>query len=212
MRLYEFISEAPIPAADTDDLAQIHGPDAQTIGHGQEAQVIKNKSNPNVFKITGLESELKNFGYMQYVLLSKKYSGINPYFPKVVSIKQTPQGLPGRIAYIVQMEQLEGSGKIMKDEQIELANKMFYGEDLDEIVSAAKKGNSLIQYKIEKAVNAGPTIAAKFVKDKQFIQAIKLIHLVKKNTGATIDMHDANYMIRRGDQGLQVVLTDPIAN
>jgi hypothetical protein len=212
MRLYEFISETPIPAADPNDLAQIHGPDAQTIGHGQEAQVIKNKSNPNVFKITGIESNLKNFGYMQYVLLSKKYSGVNPYFPKVLSIKQTPQGLPGRVAYIVQLEQLEDSGKLKSSEQLELANKIFYGEDLDDIIAARKKGNSLIQYKIEKAVHAGPAIAAKFVKDKQFIQAIKLVHLVKKNTGATIDMHDANYMIRRGDQGLQIVLTDPIAN
>lgn len=211
MRIQELL-ETPIPAADTDDLAQIHSPDARTIGHGQEAQVIKNKSNPNVFKITGIESELKNFGYMQYVLLSRKYSGVNPYFPKVVSIKQTPQGEPGRVAYIVQMEQLDGSGTLTREERIPLAQQLFYGEDLEEILAYEKKGHSVFEYKIEKAVNAGPARAAKFVKDRQFLQAINLIHLVKKNTGATIDMHDANYMIRRGDQGPQVVLTDPIAN
>jgi hypothetical protein len=210
MKILEILTETPIPAADVDTVSQIYDKDAQTVGAGQEGTVIKTKKSPNVYKITGIESELKKFGYMQYVLLSKKYSGVNPYFPKILSITQHPPMLPGRISYIVEMELL--SNKLPREERIVLAQKIFYGEELEEILAYEKKGNSVFEYVIEKAVHAGPTEAATFVKDKQFLQAINLIHIVKKKTGATIDMHDANYMIRQTNQGPQIVLTDPLAN
>jgi hypothetical protein len=211
MKITELL-ETPIPNAGPNDWSKINGPEASTIGHGQEAQVIKNKNHPNVFKITGIPSELKNFGYMQYVLLSKKYSGVNPYFPRVVSIKQMPQGEPGRVAYIIEMEHLEDSGKLGYDDRIALSHKLFHGPELEEMLAYEKKGNTVFQYIVQKAVGVGATEAASFVKDKQFLQAINLIQIVKKKTGATIDMHDANYMIRRTAQGPQIVLTDPIAN
>ena len=83
-----YASRADVAGGNEPDENLRLGPDVETLGAGYEAVVYRDPNHPEITKIMGTEKSIQEHGYMQYILMSKKYANSNPYLPRVNSIKR----------------------------------------------------------------------------------------------------------------------------
>jgi hypothetical protein len=179
------------------------------LGSGIEAVVYSEKDNPNVIKALGTYVDsIKDIPYIQYILLSFKYSKENPYFPKVYDIKKykmKDDGISVPYIFSFKIEPLIHIQKLNIKDQHSLWEKMFN--------DSIPEGEHTIEYHISNRVRilAEHGGTAKYVKDKNLSKATQLIHkIVQKDDSVYVDIHYNNIMARRTPYGPQLVITDPL--
>ena len=233
------VNEDPIPAVQDPEQAEKyqkmfrtrHKDEPKTgkhefIGGGVEAVVVRSPNDPSIIKIVGTNTNLKRCGTLQYLLHCKKHAYSNQYLPRVHSIqefkdtkvKQTKMDgrdqYPtngGRNFYVIKMEELLSLYEIDDNPKIiaALCAKAFPGSNLAGM--EARNLADLIYWVAHDPVVLDTRHGIKVI-DKQLQQAIKLIMMVWKQTGAQLDIHSDNVMVRVGPTGPHLVISDPLVN
>jgi ribosomal protein S18 acetylase RimI-like enzyme len=233
------MNEDPIPSVqDSEQAKQYQGmyrnryrdaPDTgshEFMGSGVEAIVVRSPNDPSIIKIVGTKTSLQHCGTLQYLLHCKKHAYSNPYLPRVHSIQEfndtqnTQTKMDGRDQtpaygsknfYVIKMEELLSLYEVDDNPKIiaALCAKTFPGSDLTgiEAISLA----DLIYWVAHDPLVLATRKGIKVI-DKQLLQAIKLIKMVQKQTGANLDLHSENVMVRVGPTGPHFVISDPLVN
>jgi hypothetical protein len=205
---YKEIVEYKIDNTSSDKIDQYS--QEKQFGKGVEAKVYRDPSNPSVVKILSTSDSLKDNGYMQYILFSRKYANQNPYFPRIHSIEQN-KNPDGTTTFVVKMEQLFPVSSLSKKQLFSIHKNTFINGDRHVISS---KDDMLISLGDEFDVATDPSwgwSASKVSLDPNFIDACNLIRKIKNRTNSQYDLGTPNIMVRRSNYGFQLVITDPLS-
>jgi hypothetical protein len=188
---------------------KIHDDGYELLGSGVEAVVVRKPGDNSVVKIFGTEKAIRDCAAMQYLLLSRKYSNVNPYFPKITSVQQVKAPAAGNIMFAIHMEHLTESMSANGFDIEVIFKTIFTDQYLERFTGVASKGIATqLAYAVSSAVDG--TIHPTKIKDRNFLNAAALINKVYRKSDAGIDLHSGNIMIRYSDVGPQLVITDPV--
>jgi hypothetical protein len=238
MKLFE-LTNLPNVSNTTHAQAFMRGAERgeQTLPNGQKVKILGSGVEGIAFTIPGeigvvkvmttRSTNLQTNPYLKYISVAQRYSGANPFLPRVTQMSkqhvdqetwanlQRQAGVesepeeyyahpPALLSF--RMERLIPIASLDVQQLHALYTKAF-GEELDE-----KKYRSPMQIvdKIEYAVNMatdgeiGPNAPA------QLVGAIRLVMSVLRKTHSNLDLHSGNMMARMTTGGPQLVLTDPM--
>lgn len=209
--------------------------DQEELGMGMYATAFSTPQEPGtVRKVTkNPVDDLEKDAYFQYVSLIAKNDRMssNPYFPKIFNIQVRSfyrkdftgeENLGVEYVYAVDLERLLPFSSLSNKEARMLGNRIFYDFEKKYRPGRVTSGKSKIDYLgelsdrievtfSEDVFNVSPSLLATITKDRYYKQALLLIRaMIHKNDSMFEDMHDKNIMIRRGPQGPQIVITDPV--
>lgn len=175
------------------------------IDRGKFSSVLPKKSDPHmVRKIPNkAESELENDAYYVYMntIVEQKIAQSNPFAPRVYRINRLKSATGKK--YTIEMERLIPIDDIDADELREYGERLFgtpeedydyaetwyFADKISEIQKYGRKSN-------DENLNSLMDIISNIMKvHLQFLE----------------DIHDGNIMFRRGKTGIQLVITDPLA-
>ena len=192
---------------------------------GRYSQVKPDTNDPHMVNkksfdpIKDLET---NDGYFYYINKISE-SGIadgNPYFPRVYDVN-VYRDSTGKATFDAKIEKLEHSDNLSEEELLLVANHCF--KDFEDAMKRKAAYGGTLERKIPtKKLLILKTISMLlydslrhqgYVKDPMLADAMKFIdELYRKNKKVDEDLHEDNFMFRRGRYGLQLVITDPFRN
>lgn len=188
--------------------------DPTVLGAGAEAVVVTHPAGSSVVKIFGTWKDIKGCATMQYLLLSKKYSQTNPYFPQIMSVKQVPVpsvhgpdlNVP-KIMFAIEMEQLHELEETPQWASAYILRSILHKDALDKMRDIHRYDalSDRISWLAEAPRHWNQ------VKDQNLLNALKLIRKVHSRIDTcAIDLHPGNMMVRYVNGDPQLVLTDPL--
>ena len=191
---------------------KIHDDGYELLGSGVEAVVVRKPGDNSVVKIFGSEKAIRDCASMQYLLLSRKYSNVNPYFPKVTSIQQVKAPAKDNIMFAIYMEHLAESTDGSAVETETMFRTIFTEKYLERFSGRYAKGIGLAHHLASHVSSAlEGNVHHSSIKDKHFLNAASLINKIYNRVPQVgIDIHSGNIMIRRTETGPQLVITDPV--
>lgn len=152
-------------------------------------------------------------GYWPYVaaLVDSGIAKENPYFPRLYAVKRY-HNENGDLVYRADIETLESLDnieyEILAAYVEKISNKKF---DLSYKPYLTKGDNRYnIEYILDEFIESLIRNPRNLTSDPLLKQAAQFIAKFKKDY--IIDIHGNNYMFRRGQYGIQLVFTDPLAN
>lgn len=221
-------AQAFLRGADRGEQTLPDGQKIKILGSGVEAIAFTIPGEIGVVKVMTTRSAPLNLNpYLKYVTIAQRYSGANPFLPRVSQISKQHVDIrtwnrlmkqagvesepeeyykhpPALLSF--RMERLAPLHKMDADQLHALYNKAF-GEELDQ-----KKYRQPMQIvdAIEDAVNKAADGEITANAPPQLVQAIRLIRSIERKTGSIRDLHSGNMMARMTTGGPQLVITDPM--
>lgn len=162
-----------------------------------------NFQDPFMFtKISTRPVKLENDAYYNYVQAIKPYISSNPYLPRVYVIK-TDIDSEGRAIPKYQMEKLFNLTDFDDEEELKPIGEKIFTNPPSNIIDTLKS----IRRALENGIYAG-------IKDKKLIQALQIIKQVHDSSDYKFyyDLHDGNFLFRKGPYGIQLVISDPLGD
>lgn len=182
------------------------------LGSGKFSRVKDKKSDPfMVQKIPNkAEDALSNDAYYCYiaVIVKRKIAQENPFAPRVYKINHF-LGNDGSKKYTIDMEKLISAKDIGKDDIKAYASTLFADSD-------GANGSYPIGDADDLADKVNDIVHGNLSTNDQLNSLIDIIKDIKStatkhNKTFYWDLHSGNMMFRRGKNGLQLVITDPLA-
>jgi predicted kinase len=187
----------------------------QFLGGRMEAKVFKSPTDPSVIKIQGTAQSIQESGYLQYILMSRKYAHSNPYLPRVESIHRMPnpkfvleKGKRISEYFVIKLEELT---------PITECNEQVFQVLRNKIVSELIGNPEVDYYTIDnicKKIYRGELST----RDKYLRSVLNLCRKIIDNSPESgpgrvlLDLHTGNMMVRFTSVGPQLVITDPLFN
>lgn len=190
----------------------------EMLGSGLFARAFSTPQEPGtVRKVVGpiSEDEFGKDAYFRYLkLLAKNERFItNPYFPRIFDLQV--KRFESRYAYAVDMERLHDYNDLSDKEARMLADRMFHRFEhvaARQIQQTMSMGEAIMEFISDLLDNFYPAKQATVYKDPELRKAVLLLRKLKTTgDGIFFDIHDGNFMIRRGPYGPHIVFTDPVA-
>jgi hypothetical protein len=193
---------------------------------GLYSQVKPTKNNPfTVTKTTfdPVKDLEKNDGYFYYIneIKNSKQAPENPYFPRVYEVRVYKDS-QGRAKFKAQIETLIRGDEVSEEELKALGERIF--EDFDKALERNASNKAIFRkhethttkqkylHTISMLLNDSMYHQG-YIKDPHLKAAAKFIDdLQRKNKHIDLDIHDQNFLFRRGKYGIQLVITDPFRN
>ena len=192
---------------------------------GRFSQVKPDQADPhmvNKHSFDPIQDLEKRDGYFYYIknVSDNNMAESNPYFPRVYDVF-VHKDSTGKATFDAKIEKLERAADLSEDELLLVANHCF--NDFDQALDRkrgyagfterkAKTQKELILRTISMLLYDSMRHQG-YIKDPKLAEAMKFISdLYKKNKHVDEDLHDDNFMFRRGKYGIQMVITDPLRN
>lgn len=192
---------------------------------GRYSQVKPDENDPHMVNkksFDPIQDLEKRDGYFYYINKISE-SGIadgNPYFPRIYDVNIFKDST-GKATFDAKIEKLERGDSLSEEELLLVASHCF--KDFDSAMQRKSAYGGTLERKIPtKKLLILKTISMLlydslrhqgYVKDPLLAEAMKFIDdLYRKNKHIDEDLHEDNFMFRRGRYGLQLVITDPFRN
>lgn len=171
------------------------------------AEVSQDPEDPHMVK-RETDHRDPHSAYIKALLGSKQLMASNPYFPRVYETNEDG----GRV--VIKMEKLFELATA-RPEEIDAFARRIFGKGIKELqampVLAHARDNPTHAF-ISAIERISDSRRYSNLTDKHFVQALQLIDKLKDSHDDDVhmDLHDENFMIRRGPNGAQLVIADPL--
>lgn len=201
-----------------------------TIGVGTRAAVADDKTDPHMVRkynpMAVPEDGADGFGKFAEWVVANDIE--NRYLPRVYKITKNKNPDSEYVAYVFKVEKLIKLSSLSEDESIALLSSFIKPDEIykeyidftgDKITDETIKRNyeSILYYALKyvDSVFVGNIDDNSFITDDELIAAIRILkrYVAEQFNGnfrrAGADLHDGNFMARRTQHGLQLVISDP---
>lgn len=207
------------------------GTKTKTIGVGTRSNVADDKTDPHLVRKYNPSAVPENgadgFGKFFEWVANNKIE--NRYLPRVYKVQKNRNPKTGYVAYSYRMEKLIPLRQLNAEEMIALLSncidlngiyhRYISHEDDNEVTQDVLiREYELLMYYSLKYVDSyvvGHISEHSLITDEELLKAIEILQkYVKDNfngnyNAAGSDLHDGNFMARRTQHGLQLVISDP---
>lgn len=187
--------------------------DKGMVGRGYFSTVAADKKDPHMVKkyTTNFDSDDVFDLYVRFIIKNKLHE--NPYFPRIYNFKEI-QDKKGQTPYKYQIEKLQNITNLDKKEFEFIFDKIFGDGFFSKYVAGERTEQMAFRLADVVETAAKEDVESK-IEDEDFKKATRLIRMFvnsKKCDGCRIDLHQNNIMARRTPYGVQLVITDPVAD
>ena len=190
---------------------------------GAYSSVKPDKNDPFMVRKTSATKQRPNYdpdeadGYWQFIDALQRIPEMsnNPFFPRVYGVK-TITGDNGRKVKRAQLEKLEPYHAIDPNMLLHYADSIIDNKNIKDWLDYAERHNRLepdsrdiameITSTFENAINNKNYSK---IKNKNLVKALQDVN--EFTDLFALDMHAGNIMFRRGQNGIQLVITDPLS-